>query len=273
MLTVEQKKFFDTFGFLVLRQDFSPDEMKLIVRDYELLMTQALGDQGKSREVVAEHISVEPGFCERATTLRTLSEDPRIRGVAEELLAPGTFYAGSDGHLYCGDTGWHPDLGWHPGFPKGQADPNFKAVGGHYYPGVKVALYIDPVGSTTGCLRVIPGSHLNPFHDALASLHCQVPEQSPQLLDDPCFKRFGVEPDEVSAYAIESLPGDVVFFSHQLWHASFGGSNGRRMFALAYKAAPSNEGQRQLAEHYKAKVQDCLAEYGTEFDGTVKLKS
>jgi len=36
----------------------------------------------------------------------------------------------------------------------------------------------------------------------------------------------------VPAIALESQPGDVVAFNHNLMHASFGGSSQRRMFTL-----------------------------------------
>ncbi len=58
---------------------------------------------------------------------------------------------------------------------------------------------------------------------------------------------FGLEPRDVPSFALESQPGDVVFFSHQLWHASFGGRSGRRMFTLNYRIAEA-EVAKQMAE-------------------------
>ena len=68
---------------------------------------------------------------------------------------------------------------------------------------------------------------------------------------------FGLAPEDIPAFAVESSPGgarlplahlivfargdaagavaDVVFFSHQTWHASFGGATGRRMFTLNFR--------------------------------------
>ena len=67
---------------------------------------------------------------------------------------------------------------------------------------------------------------------------------------------FGLAPEDIPAFAVESSPGgarlplahliilgggaagvgaDVVFFSHQTWHASFGGAAGRRMFTLNFR--------------------------------------
>ena len=153
-------------------------------------------------------------------------------------------------------------MGWDPSIPDGRSDPHRQGyMAKHYRPVIKVAFYLDPVGPDTGCLRVIAGSHLEPWHDRLWSLHVDIPARAAklpyvrpkmlqmlerdtgkpnggeQLLTDPDVNYFGVDPRDVPAYAIESQPGDVVFFSYQLWHASFGGRSGRRMFTLNYGAA------------------------------------
>ena len=46
--------------------------------------------------------------------------------------------------------------------------------------------------------------------------------------------------------ALESEPGDVVILTESLWHASFGGKAGRRMFTLNYLAQPTT------AEHVES---------------------
>ena len=61
-------------------------------------------------------------------------------------------------------------------------------------------------------------------------------------LIDPDTNHFGLVPSDVPSFAIESEPGDAVFFSHQLWHASFGGKVGRRMFTLNFRQAQSDDG-------------------------------
>ena len=250
MTSPQQKKFFDTFGFLVLSQTFSPQEARAIEDAYERIMTDAFGEPARRLDLTKQFV-IDPGFCERSAFLRNLPEDPRILQTVQDLLGPGAFYTGSDGALRVGDTDWHPDQGWDPSIPEGREDPNFQAQSGHYYPGIKVAIYIDVVGADTGCLRVIPCSIQSPFHEMLRSLHCDIPDRGASLLEDPNFKQLGLAPAQVPAYAIESGPGDVVFFSHQLWHAAIGGAKGRRMFAMSFKAEPSNEGQQNLANHKK----------------------
>jgi ectoine hydroxylase-related dioxygenase (phytanoyl-CoA dioxygenase family) len=60
---------------------------------------------------------------------------------------------------------------------------------------------------------------------------------------DPTVSPFGVEPRDVPCYPLESHPGDMVMFNQNLWHASFGGRTGRRMFTLNFGARPTTADQ------------------------------
>ena len=127
-------------------------------------------------------------------------------------------WIGSDGNLYVGDTHWHPDN---------------RAK----YRRIKVAFYLDHVTKDTGCLRVIPGSHRPVLHDDLK-------EQWP--VDDAAESPYGVAGSEIPSYPLESTPGDVVFFNQNLWHASYGGRTGRRMFTLNFGAKPTNDNDYEI---------------------------
>ena len=78
----------------------------------------------------------------------------------------------------------------------------------------KIAFYLDPVTRDSGCLRVIPGSH-KPEHFVRANtIH------PAHAMED-----FGVAPrDFPGNMPLESNPGDLVIFNHDLYHAAFGGS-------------------------------------------------
>ena len=84
---------------------------------------------------------------------------------------------------------------------------------------IKIALYLDPVGPTSGALRVIPGSHRLPKTDNIRKA-----ARAAEL--------WGIEQSQVPAVALSSQPGDVVVFNHNIMHSSFGGSTRRRMFTL-----------------------------------------
>jgi hypothetical protein len=108
---------------------------------------------------------------------------------------------------------------------------------------MKTALYLDPVTRDSGALRVIPGTHLvDKFREALGPLvqHSQ--------------DELGVHGRDVPCVALESLPGDVVCFNHTTLHASFGGSNRRRMFTLDLA---SRHGEKWIPE-----LRDYLAIFG-----------
>ena len=66
-----------------------------------------------------------------------------------------------------------------------------------------------------------------------------------EVLTDPSANIFGVGQEEVPHQCIESNPGDAVFFSHQLFHASFGGGV-RHMFTLNFRAALPSDQEEQL---------------------------
>ena len=261
MLSIQQQAHFDAFGFIAVRQLFSSDEVDIITREFDAAMLEDRGSKpfdGKQKHVMINWLHGRPA-------VQYLTSDKRIHGPIKQLLGPGySLIRDNDGALRVGDTEWHPDMGWDPSIPQGEKDPEWIAGRrgkNHYVPSIKVAFYLDPVAKNSGCLRVIPGAHHNPFHDRLWSLHLDIPvnaanledvgpkllqmwerdtgspEGREKLLSDPSVNHFGVAPREVPNYPIESEPGDAVFFSHQMWHSSFGGKVGRRMFTLNFRSA------------------------------------
>lgn len=219
MLSPEQRNFYDVFGFLVFRQYFSPDETAEISRQFDDLMAEArhgAPHEGITRQVVMQYVEKRPALSQ-------LLEDDRIYGVIEDLLGPEFVWLPSDGNYYVGNTEWHPD--------RRDVLPNYSVI--------KIAFYLDPVRKDTGCLRVIPGSHREPFKSALLPLFEHRQQRYP----------FGVQGDGVPAYPLESDPGDVVLFNQGLWHASYGGSSHRRMFTLNFTTKPTAEAH--IADHQR----------------------
>ena len=81
----------------------------------------------------------------------SLFEDDRLAGVGEQLFGR-LICANPLLHHYAGYTVWHYDAGGYEAY------------------GIKFAIYLDPVRADTGALRLIPGSHLRPFHDRVAAV-------------------------------------------------------------------------------------------------------
>ena len=235
MLTAQEKSHFETFGFVVRRQLFSSDEMEAISREFDDVLEEDRKGQafkGDKRQAVRAFVEMKP-------LLMRLIDDDRIYEPIEQLMGPDFMWWGSDGNLYVGDTEWHPDA-------------SEIELG---YGRIKVAFYLDPVGKDTGCLRFITGSHRQPLHGELKLLRYwrvkqnvrdgRAPAEALQpFLDqglDPEKPLFGVAPRDLPSQPAESQTGDVVFFNQHLYHGSFGGGVGRRMFTLNYYANPTTD--------------------------------
>jgi hypothetical protein len=203
-LSAQQKRFFEQFGYLHFPGLFN-DSIAWIIDEFEAVWAkcQSVKHTGEARTMFpGNFICQTPKLC-------ALMDDPRIHGICTGLMGPDYQYAGGDGNFYSGDTGWHSDLM------------------GEFYRDclhIKIAFYLDPVTRDTGALRVIPGSHMggDRFTD---TLHKQMGE-------------LGVAGKDIPAVALETKPGDLVLFTHNLKHASFGGSKRRRMFVLNMQAFP-----------------------------------
>lgn len=199
-LTVQQKKFFTDFGYLCVRQVFNPSEVAWICDEFEQTITAAgegKSHDGSKRTCFGGPIEHRPKMC-------SLLDDPRVLGLIGGVLGADFNYASGDGNYYSGDTGWHPDGNW-----------------GHLF-ACKLAFYLDPLKRNTGALRVIPGSH-----------HPQHPVRTGQIVPHNTQELYGISGSELpGAEALETLPGDLVIFNHDTWHAAFGGGNRRRMFTM-----------------------------------------
>jgi hypothetical protein len=201
-LTEQQVHFFETFGYLGF-PGLMADRAEEIINAFEAVWVErGGGHHGKPHDGTARSCIVP--FIDQSETLCTLLDDPRIRAIANSLLGDDFNYMGSDGNYYVGDTGWHSD-GWHPEIRH-----------------IKIAFYLDPVTRDTGCLRVIPGSHL--IKDEFAQRLQKQLGKSEEIL--------GISGKEVPSIALKTQPGDVVCFNHNTKHAAFGGSTNRRMFTI-----------------------------------------
>lgn len=199
-LTQTQVNFFHTFGYLAIRQLFTPVEIARITEGFEWSIQQRGGGQthdGSKRTMFGGPIEHTPEMC-------AILDHPAILGLIGGVIGEDFNYCGGDGNYYTGDTRWHPDGNWGQLFA------------------VKVAFYLDPLTRETGALRVIPGSHRPDHFIRQEKINVN---QSQEL--------FGVPPSEFPGnVALETEPGDVLIFNHDLYHAAFGGSQRRRMFTM-----------------------------------------
>ena len=201
-LTDQQINFFNTFGYLGF-PGLLADTIDEIIHEFEQVwVDRGGGHNGQPHDGKARSCIVP--FIDQRDRLAALLDDPRILAIATTLLGDDFNYMGSDGNYYVGDTGWHSD-GWHPEIRH-----------------IKIALYLDRLTKDTGCLRVIPGSHL--IEDKYAqNLQGQI-RKSEEL--------WGIHGRDVPAIPLEVTPGDILVFNHNTKHAAFGGNTNRRMFTI-----------------------------------------
>jgi hypothetical protein len=218
-LSNQQLAFFQTFGYLAFRGLFASEIASITGVFEDVWQEHGGGHAGRAHDGTARSALAQ--FIDQDARLCALLDDPRITGIATDLLGEDFNFSGSDGNFYVGDTRWHSD-GWRKN--------------GMLH--IKMALYLDPVTAETGCLRVIPGSFLpdDQFSSALQSSVKLIPTDTqfsdPQSSDPESQGPWGVRGRDVPAVALESEPGDLLVFNHNLKHGSFGGGTRRRMFTM-----------------------------------------
>lgn len=199
-LTSRQRAFFGTFGYLVVRQLLSPSRVERVIEAFEWSIQTWGGGEGHD----GSKRTMFGGAIEHAPELCALLDHPGIVDLIGGVAGDDFNYCGGDGNYYIGDTQWHPDDNWGRPFA------------------TKTTFYLDELRRDSGCLRVIPGSHRADHFVRADEIN---PSNSEEL--------FGVPPEEFpGSVALETDPGDVVIFDHDLFHASFGGGSRRRMFVM-----------------------------------------
>ena len=201
MLTEKQVTYFKLFGFVVMRQVFTPQELDTIDVEFKRGLESAYRHEpfdGSRRHWTMMLGPDTPFFA-------SLLDDPRFYEPAEQLYGEDVLGVGCEANRYLGDTDWHRDT-----------------FSSHQY-GVKIGFYLEPVGADSGALRVVPNS----FKFEIDSKDIE------RVLSDA-----GLELLDLPGHVCESQPGDVVAFDVRSWHASWGGSVDRRMCALVYYNNP-----------------------------------
>jgi phytanoyl-CoA dioxygenase PhyH len=222
-LSPQQLLYFRTFGFLRLPGLFKPDVDRLIDGFEEAFATRP-----PDKVITVDQLQEtdNPAFTDRKRTilyhiveksekLRWLAGDPRVVGIVNAIVGPHHEARPTDGHIFNCDTSWHPDMG---------SDDRFR---------LKLSFYLDPQHADSGAIRLIPGSH---FHDGpYAKLLLEHLYGSAQKIRGS----YGVDPDDVPCWTIETEPGDLLCWNFRTFHATFHGFNRRRLFSMTYAEARS----------------------------------
>ena len=213
MLTLGQIAHFETFGFVILRQVFDPEEVSIIRREVDEIFAE--DRNGGPATNTTQY--VQP-FFKRKPYLSTLVDDDRIYEIGVDLVGPDFLLVQTEGRSRAGDTSWHG----------GVEDRQYPRT-------IKINFYTGELTKDTGALRFVPGSHKASGPDLYEVLRGNN--------DDPDFWPFGMKPSEIPCYAAESRPGDLVIFTECTLHSSFGGSPGRQQNAINFLENPRNDEQ------------------------------
>jgi len=221
--TKQQLAFFDTFGFIKFTGAFT-DEADKIMDAFEGIWADHGGGHHGEAHDYKQRSAILP-FIDQSEYLSSVIDHSLVDGFLSAVLGDKYNYTASDGNFYVGDTGWHSD--------------NFTPK----YKNIKMAFYLDTVTRDTGCLRVIPGSHRQ--NDVFAdALHEVAPRSRVRHTEE----QWGVHGSEVPAYAIESVPGDLLVFNQAIKHSSWGGHDRRRMFTMNFSERYRDEDIELLRE-------------------------
>lgn len=203
-LTPQQLAQFDTFGYLGF-PGLLADKADAIIDAFGAVWDMhGGGHNGKPHDGKARSVVVQ--FLDQSEYLCTLLDDPRIHDIAASILGDDFNYMGSDGNFYVGDTRWHSD--------------GYGGRGGLKH--IKIAFYLDPLTRDTGALRVIPGSH------RIGDVFSEQLQRDAAKSEDI----WGISGNQVPALALETQPGDILVFNHDIKHSAWGGSTHRRMFTM-----------------------------------------
>ena len=163
-LTEKEIQHFETFGFLVRRQVFSPEEIERINEEFEKHLVEMKEEYEQKEDRPWPNWS---NLIPETPYIANLLEDPRICVPTEQLLGEDTAPVYSNANSMNKSTGWHPDM-----------------IHRHIR-GLKNLIYLQPTNGDHGSLRLIPGSHMNPMFDELIRVGLKITDDNkPQFLKD-----------------------------------------------------------------------------------------
>lgn len=212
MFTPDQVMHYQTFGYLIMRNVFTPAEIKTMQREFDTAMARTddfTPTDGESTHTHAIMLGDDTPF------FASLNEDQRICGPAQQTMGDDAVLWEWQGYRYCMFKGtfWHANDG----------DPTF----GRYKYGARFQWPLfEPVAADTGALRIIPGSHLPEFQ-------WQLRKADAASLLDPI--------EDVGAVVCAAELGDVVAFDTRVYHASAPYHRERRVFSAIYAHFPETQ--------------------------------
>lgn len=241
VISEADKRYFDTFGFLRIRGLFASDIAR-ITEGFEEVFEAEHGNTLDSNMALHfnEKRSIVPGIVSRSDKLCDLVDDPRTVSVVSTLMGRPYEYSESDGSLFYCDTSWHPDS---YGAPMSQIH-------------LKLSLYLDPLRGESGAIRMMPGTN---FWESEYANAVRGGVYDPESIE----ATYGVKPDELPSWTLESEPGDLIVWSFRTVHASFNGGQRRRLLSINFREelAPDDEAGHAERENAARMARAALPDY------------
>ena len=212
-ITVEQKSFYDNYGFVVFQGVFSPELIAKVTEELERQKT-IVADSGKTQingvpikfgidsqnKVIPQRT---PFMNLLSPIVNELVHDPRLKTLLEFIPNSRFGFEERDGvvinHYVSGGKSKFKKLGWHT-----------DSIRDIFYlekvrPMLNVGIHVSPSSAAHGGLRVIPGTHLQSIWKLLTGkLHI-----------------IGHKPDP-KELVVEVAVGDLTIHDGRLWHRATG---------------------------------------------------
>jgi ectoine hydroxylase-related dioxygenase (phytanoyl-CoA dioxygenase family) len=211
------KKFFDTFGYIVLRNIYDKDLLPELHQVYDEVVTSHFGKN-------IEDFLIDPqpiiGGVEQSQELLSFFQNGRILSVVDELVGDDAVFWGSDLSTFKSGSNFHRD-----------ALGNFKFL--------KIGIYLqDSTAADGGHFSCIPGSHLygDTFSD-MCSAGLIWPRGSgyreEAFIGDFDFNN-PILKNTIPSVNVDLSAGDIIFFDQRLVHAVPASNRIRRMIAITF---------------------------------------
>ena len=105
-LTEQQIQHFETFGFLIRRNVFSPEEANKVSEEFDQRLESIREEAGPGEERLFHNW---PNRNPETPYIASLLEDPRIYVPSEQLVGEDSVPVHSNANSYRDSTPWHPD--------------------------------------------------------------------------------------------------------------------------------------------------------------------
>ena len=232
-MTQEQEKvYFDTFGFIIRRGLFRPEEIEEFSRWFDEGCDAQCGRFAGERQIAYPGLSIHEGFCHHYL------DAPRILDTLENLMGEDFVLVASDAQRTPGNSRWHQDT----------VIPMEEGKASEYLM-LKVIMYLDDHSEGPGSLWLLPGSHKKGYAESIRALMAM--GNPTDAADADALTPAGVPPTAFpGAVPTRTRPGDIFFFNQKLAHSSWGGHSGRRFLGLTFGAKPTEDWHVEWLVHH-----------------------